>query len=77
MNPPTCTDSSPLFMNNKRHPIIAINVASPHTAVGRVFHTSHSNTPENTGALPIVATVPMATPVRRMDEKKSPWKGQY
>lgn len=53
---------------------MAINVASPHTAVGRVFHTSHSNTPENTGALPIVATVPMAIPVRRMDEKKRPWK---
>ena len=51
---------------------MAIIVASPHTAVGRVFHTSHSKTPENTGALPIVATVPMAIPVRRMDEKKRP-----
>lgn len=54
--------------------MIAIIVATPQIADGRFFHISHSIMPENTGALPMVATVPIATPVRRIDEKKRPWK---
>ena len=67
----TCTDS--LFANSKTHPIIERIVEYHHILDGRVFKNNHSKTPDNIGALPIVTTVPTATPVTMTAEKKSGW----
>ena len=63
-----------LFKNNSAQPIIASTVAISHTRVGRRFNNNHSIIPEKTGALPIVTTVPIATPVNLTEEKNKYWK---
>ena len=63
-----------LFKNNNAQPTMASDVALNHIFVGRFLCISHSMIPENIGALPIVTTVPMAIPVRRMEVKKQYWK---
>ena len=52
---------------------MASTVAIAHTRVGRTFQKIHSMNPANTGALPIVTTVPTATPVKRTDVKNRLW----
>lgn len=45
----------------------------PHTLLGFFFQKSISMIPEKTGELPIVTTVPIATPVNRIEVKNKHW----
>ena len=54
-------------------PATAAAVATIHRRVGRPPRVSQTSRPVKTGALPIVTTVPTATPVRATAEKKQSW----
>src|SRR5699024_7449391 len=80
-NPAPRADSIPsgstvtaLLLNmSMTQPVTARKVESHQTPEGLVLKVIHSIMPENTGALPIAATVPTATPVRLTAVKKNGW----
>src|SRR5690606_12331461 len=66
--------TSSLFKNNNAQPMTAKLVATNHCRVGRVRKKIDSNNPVKIGELPMVTTVPTATPVKRTEVKNEYWK---
>lgn len=56
-----------------RQPSMDRKVENHHTLEGRILKYNHSKSPDNTGALPIAITVPIATPVMETAEKNNGW----
>lgn len=65
---------SPELINNKTQPTIDNPVAITHFRPGLFLKKNHSINPANMGELPIVTTVPTATPVKFTEVKNSGWK---